>query len=246
MTETTFPFSAVEAAQAAPEDDGSKRRLAALLGGGLLSLALAGAAVFALSGGEDVADESTLSSVARTPQAAAPPAAPAEAQAVPVANTETFARNPFEPKYVAPPPPPPPPPPAPPAAAPLVSAVPVGQNQALVPLPLDLSGIGVDAPSGPIVTPAPAAKQATPAPAAEYPLTLAAVSDPQPEVRLISWEVDGEKVQVIPGQRFGRFGELVVLAYSLEGADGGADGVVLQVGDASPVVVTVGETISVL
>jgi hypothetical protein len=239
MTETTFPFSSVEPTPATPEDSGDHRRLAAFLGSGLLALALAGAAVFAFGGGDDVAADPTLSSVTGTPRVVTPPVAPAEAQAVPVANTETFARNPFEAKYIAPPPPPTP------APLPVAPLVPVDQSLDLVPLPLDLGGIG-DAPSGPLITPSPAAQAASPAPAAEYPLTLDAVSDPQPEVRLISWTVDGEKVQVIPGQRFGRFGELVVLAYSLEGAEGGADGVVLQVGDASPVVVTVGETISVL
>jgi hypothetical protein len=50
---------------------------------------------------------------------------------------------------------------------------------------------------------------------------------------------------VIPAQRFGKFGEIVVLA--TEGNDAGkVVGAVIQVGDDSPLDVKIGESVSVL
>ncbi len=58
-------------------------------------------------------------------------------------------------------------------------------------------------------------------------------------VRTTSWVVDGTPVaSVFVGQRFGKHGELVVLAL---GTDGKGETVLLQVGDAAPRLIHVGE-----
>lgn len=80
-----------------------------------------------------------------------------------------------------------------------------------------------------------------------YALELLEIGQPDPEIRPVTWRVDGVQTDVIPYQRFGKYGELVVLAFSSASGKGGtALQVVLQVGDASPVVVAVGETVDVL
>ena len=154
-----------------------------------------------------------------------------------------------------PPAPPPPPPPPPPPAAPVGALVPVPPAYPLpLPLPLEVgtgSGSGAAKPGttgtttgGTLpgkVAPAPA----EPAPSVEYPITLVAVGDPQPEVRVLTWKIDGKEVEVIPGQRFGRFGELVVLAYTTKQGTTEVTGALLQVGDASPLTVSIGETVKV-
>ena len=50
---------------------------------------------------------------------------------------------------------------------------------------------------------------------------------------------------VIPAQRFGKYGEIVVLAYEKNTA-GKVTGAIIQVGDDSPIDVMIGETVSVL
>ena len=81
--------------------------------------------------------------------------------------------------------------------------------------------------------------------AARYTLKLVSISAPSPEVRTSTWTVDGKKETVLPAQRFGKYGELVVLAYTKD-AKGAVNGAVLQVGDDSPMEVKVGESNSVL
>ena len=55
----------------------------------------------------------------------------------------------------------------------------------------------------------------------------------------------GKSVTVIPAQRFGKYGELVVLAYTRNAA-GTATGVIIQVGDDNPIDIKIGEKVSVL
>jgi hypothetical protein len=236
MSESLFPFDTLdEPVGAEPPAAGNNRRALLLLGGGLAVAVGAAAAVF-LGGGSSSDDTMVLPSAASAaaPQPVAPAAPSPSATTVPERNTESFARNPFKAQYVEPPPPPEPAS----VPSPVSVSVPLPSET-----PLDLS-LG-----GPPTAPLPGGNQATPAPAptsAEYPITLESVGEPRGEVRLVTWTIDGKEVETVPGQRFGRHGELVVLAYTT--ADGKQDitGVLIQVGDASPVAVALEETIKVL
>lgn len=78
-----------------------------------------------------------------------------------------------------------------------------------------------------------------------YVLELVSITPADGEtVRTTSWIVDGTPVSsIFVGQRFGTFGELVVLAL---GTDDKGETVLLQVGDAAPRVIHIGEQGSVL
>lgn len=234
--------------QADPPPDG-RRRLVLVLAGGLAALTVAGAGMVLASGGDS--PEATVIPLAAVAPRAAAPLPPVEPQTVPVANTEDFARNPFEPKYVAPPP-------APAATVAPDITVPTG-----TPLPLDLdaatglgssgtvelspvpgpvsNGTGSAGPSGGGTSTVPA-PVVTEAPAVDYPITLVSVGS-EPDLPVLTWTIEGTKNEVIAGQRFGRYGELVVLATTKQGEQ--VTGAVLQVGDAAPVVVSIGETVKV-
>lgn len=238
MTESLIPYDDVE-----DDRDEPRVRRSVLLAGAAAVAVGAAAAVLVVGGNEQSAEQLVpLSAVVRAPQAQ--PAAAAPAAAGPAAGTvlklpaqhdEDIARNPFEARYVEPPPSVAPPAPAAPPG-PAQPGAPVGTLPLPVPLPpLPLPGAD---------TPAPKPAQPVEPVPVEYPITLEAVGQPQGEVRLVTWTIDGKPVQVVPGQRFGRFGELVVLAYLLEGDV--ASGVLLQVGDANPLSVAVKETIKVL
>ena len=80
---------------------------------------------------------------------------------------------------------------------------------------------------------------------ASYPLMLVSISRPSPEARYFSFTLSGVRKVVLPGQRFGKYGELVVLAYTRT-SDGTATGALVQVGDDSPIDVRIGEKVTVL
>ena len=86
---------------------------------------------------------------------------------------------------------------------------------------------------------------ATTAGTASYPLMLVSISRPSPEARYFSFTLSGVRKVVLPGQRFGKYGELVVLAYTRT-SDGTATGALVQVGDDSPIDVRIGEKVMVL
>ncbi len=66
---------------------------------------------------------------------------------------------------------------------------------------------------------------------------------PTDDPRIVTWKVDGVATSVFVNQRFGRYGELVVLAVR---AQDGADHVLLQVGDAAPLDLVAGDQRDVL
>lgn len=80
---------------------------------------------------------------------------------------------------------------------------------------------------------------------ASYPLMLVSISRPSPEARYFGFTLSGVRKVVLPGQRFGKYGELVVLAYTRT-SDGTATGALVQVGDDSPIDVRIGEKVMVL
>lgn len=76
-----------------------------------------------------------------------------------------------------------------------------------------------------------------------YSLTLLSITGS--DAKLYGFNVDGTKKTVVAAQRFGTYGELVVLAY-IKNTKGVITGALLQVGDDDPVTVDLGEKISVL
>jgi hypothetical protein len=216
MSQDTFPFDAGDD-QVPHAEEGQHNRKAILVAGGVAAaLVVAAAGYFLLSGGSD--DGVSLAAVPHVAvhHAAAPPPAVAKpVKKLPTAYTANLGRDPFKALYVVP------------------AAAPVG--------------------------PAPAAQPAAPAPATgpgsstnvgstgtkPYALKLVAISKPSPESRFFSWTVDGTKATVLPAQRFGKYGEIVVLAYE-RSSTGAATGAIIQVGDDSPVDVAIGDVINVL
>jgi hypothetical protein len=227
MSESTFPFGApAESEPFTVEEEGGDNRKPLLLVSGLVGALVLGASAFLFLGGSDADDELALGVPPAVPPVAAAPAEPEAVAVIPAASTEQVGRNPFKARYIAPVEAPPP------AEAPAVQAPPAPQP---APQPVQLTIQQAPAP-------APAAE---PEPA-EYPLTLVSVSEPQPQARTITWKIDDKELEVLPGQRFGKYGELVVLAYSTNEDGTEILGVIIQVGDASPFDVQLGQTVNVL
>lgn len=101
-----------------------------------------------------------------------------------------------------------------------------------------IGSTGMDATNTGSPSPSPAAL------AVPYALNLVAISKPSPEVRFYTFTVDGKSATVIPAQRFGEHGELVVLAYT-KNAAGTATGAIVQVSHDNPINVKIGERVSV-
>lgn len=220
MTESSFPFETQ--GQTAPLDDyaedGGRKPL--LLVGGLVGALVLGASAFLFLGGDDAEEE--LAVPIRPPATAAPLAEPEGITVVPAASTEQLGRNPFKARYVEP------------VAAPAPAEAPAPAPVAAPPPPAVNLVIQQAAPA-----PAPAEQQAP----AEYPITLKSVEPTGPSGITYTWVIDEKEISVFQAQRFGKYGELVVLA--LESAEDGPRAV-LQVGDATPIRVKVGETVNVL
>lgn len=104
------------------------------------------------------------------------------------------------------------------------------------------SGSSIGSDSEGIILPTAPAEEAT----EPYVLELVSITPAGGDAaRTTSWVVDGTPVaSIFVGQRFGSYGELVVLALGTH-ADGG-ETVLLQVGDAAPRRIAVGEKGSVL
>lgn len=237
MTETTtFPFPSLQDDSAAdPEPD--RRPLAVVLGGGLLAVALVGGAVFAFTGGDEALPAGpAVTSAAGS--AAAPPAVEAEQpQTLPAANTESIARNPFEPKYVEPAPVVEPPPPAPVTDA-------VGDPAALPPGVVVRDAQGVLVPVGPAYVPPASADAPPPAPAPrEYRLVLTGVST-DGDVPTAQFTIDGAVSSVKATEIFGPNQQLLLRSLQQGPADGQWTATI-QVGDARPIDVVTGEAVFV-
>lgn len=225
MSESTFPFGAAADSPALAVDEessGSRKPLLAV--GGLVGALALGAGAFLLLGGSGSDDDLALGVPPSVPPAAAPAAEPQAVAVIPAASTESIGRNPFKARYIAP------------VAAPAPAEAPVAAPAAL-PAPQPVQITVAQAPA-----PAPAAE---PAPA-QYPITLVAVSEPKPEARTVTWKIDDKELTVLPGQRFGKYGELVVLAYTTNEDGSTITGVILQVGDATPFDALLGQTYDVL
>jgi hypothetical protein len=80
---------------------------------------------------------------------------------------------------------------------------------------------------------------------ARYVLVLKTVTRDPGGAYLFNFTVDGTPKTVLPAQRFGKYGELVVLTY-VKSSKGAVTGAVVQVGDDSPIQVPLGVKVSVL
>jgi hypothetical protein len=78
-----------------------------------------------------------------------------------------------------------------------------------------------------------------------YALTLTGMKLDATGARHFTFSVASLPKTVLPAQRFGKYGELVVLTY-IKNAKGAITGALIQVGDDDPVDVSVGEKISVM
>lgn len=100
------------------------------------------------------------------------------------------------------------------------------------------------APSGSPVAPATAAPTGSATPAETYPLKLVKIDRTDPTFPLATFLVDGKSYVVVPAQRFGKDGNVVVLAY-VKDKGGNLTGALVQIGAADPQPVLTGKTITV-
>jgi hypothetical protein len=227
MSESAFPFGApAESETLVTEEDAADSRKPLLLVGGLVGALALAAGAFLLLGGGGEEEAYDLGLPAPSSAAPAPVVEEAPLAVVPAATSEVVGRNPFQARYVEP------------QAAPASegSSDAPGETPVSEPLPLPQP---VQQPVQIVVQPDPSATQAP----AEYPITLKKVEPTGPSGVTYTWVIGGKDVEVLQAQRFGVYGELVVLA--LETTDEGPKAV-LQVGDAPPIRVKVAETVNVL
>ncbi|MBC7373989.1 MAG: hypothetical protein H7323_08365 [Frankiales bacterium] len=100
MTESPFPFGAVEQAPGFGDEPAGDSRRNVIVLGGLAALLLGGGAYFLLGGGSDTADEFAFTPA--VPRAAAKAVPSPQAVKLPVATKVAIGRNPFKALYVQP------------------------------------------------------------------------------------------------------------------------------------------------
>lgn len=218
----------------APAPAGRSR---ALLAGGLAAVLLAGGAYLYLGSGSDDVDEAFVVPHTTRAVAATPTPVPV-VTALPGPAEHRQGRNPFTALRVAPV-----------GATGGEGSVGTGSTGSSGASGGSVAGSPAAVPPAGAATAVPAASPpATPTPTGStgtYALMLVSVGEPSPDVRRAVWQVDGVTTETIPGQRFGKHGELTVLATSVD-ENALLLGLVLQVGDAAPQSIAIGETIEVL
>lgn len=242
MTESPFPFGAVEEAPALEESEsGSRRNLLAL--GGLAALLVAGgAAFFLLSGGEETSEDIAFVPPART-TVTTPAVAVPKAVTLPVATNVPLGRNPFKALYVQPAAAPADAAPTGPATAPALAGGPAivlvtptaptgGTSPGSAPFPGPTDGGAAPAPGTP-----PVAVQH------EHELVLRQVSG-KGDALSAAFTIDGKPTSAKVGETFGPTSEIKLLSLQ-EGPKPGRWTAVLQVGDAAPFDVVIGESVRV-
>jgi hypothetical protein len=225
MSQDTFSFVQGEEA---PDfaDEADHNRKAVLVAGGVAAALVLGVGGWFLLGGSG--EDTSLNNSGFVPAkpravAAAPKVAAKTTSKLPVAYKATIGRDPFKALYVVP------------AAAPAAGTGTTPTTTS--------SGTTTTGTTGTTTAPT----TTTPTGTTRYALKLLSISTPNAtgEVRYFNWSVAGKTTTVIPAQRFGKYGEIVVLAYEKNTA-GKVTGAIIQVGDDSPIDVMIGETVSVL
>jgi hypothetical protein len=207
------------AAAPAEEAAGSSRKLV-LVGGAAAVAVLAGAGWFLLHGGSD-SDSAALPVVHRAPVVAhnaqvatSTLKSKVATTKLPAASTVKIGRDPFAALYVAP------------VAAPAgtgttTSTAPTGTTTATTPTnPTDTAAN------------------------ARYTIVLTKVTTGSGGAKFFTFKIGTTYKTVIPAQRFGKYGELVVLTW-VENSKHAVIGAVLQVGDDNPIGVPIGVKTSV-
>ena len=241
MTETTFPFNDAPEEAVAPAPN--RRNL--LLAGGLAAVLLVGGGGYYLFGTSS-ADDTAVAFTPRPVRTGAPAtktavkaptkAKPAAVTKVPATSTEHLGHDPFKALYVQPVA----------AAAPLTPAAVPGAMTGTTPATTSVTtGTAPTTTTTGTTTTGTPTTGTTSAAGTPYPLQLVSVSKPSPETRFFVFKVAGVSKTVIPAQRFGKYGELIVLAYT-KTASGTVTGAIIQVGDDSPMGVAIGEKVTVL
>ena len=205
----------------APADggEGSNRKVV-LLGGGVAVAVLAGAGWFLLHGGSS-SDPVALTVVHRAPVVAhnaqvAKSTLKAKTSQLPAASSVKIGRDPFAALYVVPA-----------AAAP---AAPTGTTGTTT------------APTTGTTTPTTSVTDT--AANARYTIVLTKVTTGSGGAKFFTFKIGTTYKTVIPAQRFGKYGELVVLTW-VENSKHAVIGAVLQVGDDNPIGVPIGVKTSV-
>jgi hypothetical protein len=208
------------------------RRKLALLGG-VAVLALAGAGYFFLGGSGGSTDEGLgvvphhvtkpIVKVAAKPVSVAGKGTKPVVKLPPV-STAVLGRDPFHPLYVLP------------VAAP--AAVQVTTPTATSPTAPPATGTTGSTTGG---TTGGTTATATPAPT-RYRITLLSVKSTG--TRTFTFRIGSVTKVVVTAQRFGKYGELVVLG-TIKNSRGTVTGALLQVGDADPVTIHLGERLTV-
>ena len=224
MSQDTFPFAEGEEPVAYADDVDPNRKKLLLAGGGLAAVVLLAGGWFLFGGGGDSSTDTAFVPVHRAPRPAVVAPKTTPAKKLPAPYKERLGRDPFKALYVVP------------VAAPAAPAAPAPAAPTTTTTGTTGStGTGTTTTGTGTTTPT----------TTRYTLKLLSISKPSPEVRFTTWSVGGTKTTVIPAQRFGKYGEIVVLAFS-KNAAGVVDKAIIQVGDDSPMDVAIGESVSVL
>lgn len=214
-------LTAPEAPSQADFHEPASNRTKIIAGGVVAALLLGGAGYKLLGGGgsEDAALSSPVVPHVVKPKVAVKPAAKAvkPAAKIPAASTVKLGRDPFLALYRVPP----------------VVTTPTTSTPTTT----------GTAPTG--TTTGSTDGSSTPTTPTSSPYALKLTSIKGTDAKLYTFSVAGTTKTVVAAQKFGKYGELVVLAY-LKDARGNPIGALLQVGDDDPVGVKVGERITVL
>ncbi|MCW2672356.1 MAG: hypothetical protein JWP14_945 [Frankiales bacterium] len=206
--------------QAADDVDGSNKRTLVLVAGAAGVVILGAAGWFLLHGGSSSQDTAFTPPVHHATKqvttAKAPTAVANKTATLPNISTVRIGRDPFVALYV----------PQPAAAAGTTST-------------------STTSTASPTATASPSSSATTDtANNLPYALTLVSIKSDPGGAKLFTFKVDKATKTVLPAQRFGKYGELVVLTY-VKNTKGAVTGAVLQVGDDNPVTIAVGTKISV-
>jgi hypothetical protein len=226
MSQTTFPFADTDTSTEAWVEDAPENKRNVLI----VAVAAAVAVLFLgwflfLRGGSDPAMTGFPHAPRAAGVAAQKPAVKAPTtKKLPTAYKAEIGRDPFKALYVVP------------VSQPASNVAPVATTP-VAPVAAAPASSGSTSSS---------TSTSTSTTTSRYALKLISISKPSgSEVQFFTWSVAGKRTVVIPAQRFGKYGELVVLAYE-HNAAGTVTGAVIQVGDDTPIDVSIGETISVL
>lgn len=219
MTDHTFDAPAA--------DEPAKRRNLVIAGGAAGLLVLGGAGFLLLNGGSSDTTANVASSLPRPPQVAKNATTQKKPSAaaikLPAATSVRVGRDPFLALYVAP----------------VAAAAGSTSTSGSTGTPTTSGSTSTGTSTGTTATPS------APATGATYALKLVSVKSDPGGAKLFTFTYGITSKVVLPAQRFGKYGELVVLA-SVMNSKGAVIGAVVQVGDDNPIEMAIGEKVTVL